>query len=411
MTRPGYKRTEIGEIPEEWEVKELDQVSTLKNGLNFKKESKQDKGIPTIDVLNMYGKGLEVDLSRIYKINMKVDEDYLLEQGDILIVRSSLKKEGVGWASLVPKHEGPLTFVGFIIRVKILDTNIIPEFLTYYLRSKFARDYFRNSAGQVAISNINQKTIGALHFPYVPCKEQQKIAEILTTVDRKIELIIKQIEATETLKKGLMQRLLTKGIGHTKFKMTEIGKIPIEWEAVTMSEVGQYINGMAFKPRDWKEQGIPIVRIENLNDLNASFNYYQEEFDKRYILNDGELLLSWSASLGVYLWNRGKALLNQHIFKVIPKENVSKYYLYWALHRAVGTLSRATHGSTMKHFQKGELERTLIPLPPLPEQQKIAKILSDADKEIEVLKQKRDKYKLLKVGMMQQLLTGGIRVK
>ena len=192
------------------------------------------------------------------------------------------------------------------------------------------------------------------------------------------------------------------------YKMPEIGEIPEEWETVTMNEVGQYINGMAFKPRDWKEHGIPIVRIENLNDSDASFHYYQGKFDKRYLLNDGELLLSWSASLGVYLWNRGEALLNQHIFKVIPKENISKHYLYWALHRAVDTLSRATHGSTMKHFQKGELEKTLIPLPPLPEQQKIAEILSTADEAIQKVNEQITRTEQLKKGLMRTLLTRGI---
>ena len=220
-----------------------------------------------------------------------------------------------------------------------------------------------------------------------------------------------QITLTEQLKKGMMRKLLTRGIGHTKFRMTEIGEIPKEWGYKPLSEVGQYINGMAFKPSEWRNQGLPIVRIENLNDINASFNYYQGEFDSKYILQNGDILLSWSASLGVYIWNRGKALLNQHIFKVIPTENISKQFLYWILHRAIEGLGQATHGSTMKHFKKGELKQALIVLPPLPEQQKIAVILSTVDNKIQLLRNKREELNVLKNGLMNDLLTGKVRVK
>jgi len=192
------------------------------------------------------------------------------------------------------------------------------------------------------------------------------------------------------------------------YKMTEIGEVPEEWEAKPLSKVATYINGMAFKPSEWRNSGIPIVRIENLNNINASFNYYQGKFDSRYLLYNGEILLSWSASLGVYIWNRGKALLNQHIFKVIPVENVSKQFLFWVLHKAVENLSQTTHGSTMKHFKKGQLEKTLIWLPPLPEQQKIAEILSTADDEIQKVNEKIALTEQLKKGLMQKLLTRGI---
>ncbi|WP_148689969.1 restriction endonuclease subunit S [Cuniculiplasma divulgatum] len=192
------------------------------------------------------------------------------------------------------------------------------------------------------------------------------------------------------------------------YKMTEIGEIPEEWEAKPLSKVATYINGMAFKPSEWRNSGIPIVRIENLNSINASFNYYQGKFDSRYLLGNGEILLSWSASLGVYIWNRGKALLNQHIFKVIPVENVSKQFLFWVLHKAVENLSQTTHGSTMKHFKKGQLEKTLIWLPPLPEQQKIAEILATADDEIQKVDEQITLTEQFKKGLMQRLLTRGI---
>lgn len=192
------------------------------------------------------------------------------------------------------------------------------------------------------------------------------------------------------------------------YKITEIGEIPEEWDSIPMSEVGDYINGMAFKPSDWRDSGIPIVRIENLNDVNANFNYFQGNVDKKYVIENGDILLSWSASLGVFIWHRGKAVLNQHIFKVTPKTNVTNDYLFWSLHRAIKLLSSVTHGSTMKHFQKGELKVTMVALPPLPEQQKIAEILTTADENIQKVSDEITLTEKLKKGLMQTLLTRGI---
>ncbi|NJE26614.1 restriction endonuclease subunit S [Thermococcus sp. MV5] len=196
---------------------------------------------------------------------------------------------------------------------------------------------------------------------------------------------------------------------YVKFKKTPIGEIPEDWDVKSLSEVAEYINGYAFSPKDWKDKGLPIIRIQNLNDLKAEFNYFDGEIDEKYIVENGDLLFSWSASIGVYLWNRGKAVLNQHIFKVIPKRGIDKLYLYYAMFLAIEQLKNRIHGSTMKHFKKGELKRTFIPLPPLPEQKKIAQILRTVDEAIEKTDLAIEKTERLKKGLMQRLLTKGIK--
>jgi type I restriction enzyme S subunit len=193
----------------------------------------------------------------------------------------------------------------------------------------------------------------------------------------------------------------------TKFKQTEIGMIPEEWEVVRLEEIASYINGYAFKPSDWGSRGLPIIRIQNLNDPNAEFNYFQGGIDERYKIKNGDLLFSWSASIGAYIWNRGSAVLNQHIFKVVPKEKTDKLYLFYALFLAIERLKRRVHGSTMKHFKRGEL-KTPIPRPPLPEQRKIAEILSTVDQAIQRVDEAIARTERLKRGLMQRLLTRGI---
>ena len=193
-----------------------------------------------------------------------------------------------------------------------------------------------------------------------------------------------------------------------KYRETLTGKIPEDWEVVRLIDIADYINGYAFSPKEWKDKGFPIIRIQNLNDPEAEFNYFDGEIDDKYIVETGDLLFSWSASIGVYIWNRGKAVLNQHIFKVVPKENVDKLYFYYALYLAIEQLKNRVHGSTMKHFKRSELRTTFVLLPPLLEQKKIAEILSTVDKAIQKVDEIIAKTERLKKGLMQKLLTKGI---
>jgi type I restriction enzyme S subunit len=194
----------------------------------------------------------------------------------------------------------------------------------------------------------------------------------------------------------------------TNFKQEPpIGNVPKEWEVVRLKDVADYINGYPFSPKDWKDKGLPIIRIQNLNDPNAEFNYFEGDIEDKYIVENGDLLFSWSASIGAYIWNRGKAVLNQHIFKVVPNDNIDKLYLFYALFLAIEQLKQKVHGSTMKHFKKTELQ-TKIPLPPLPEQKEIAKVLGVVDSLIAKTGEVIVKTERLKKGLMQTLLTRGI---
>lgn len=150
---------------------------------------------------------------------------------------------------------------------------------------------------------------------------------------------------------------------------------------VQLGEVAEFINGFAFKPEDWVEEGHRIIRIQNLNDSTKPFNRTKREVDEKYHVQPGDLLVSWSASLGVFTWqNDDVALLNQHIFRVVPNQSrVDKNYLRHMLQDALDEMSKHLHGATMKHVNRKEFLSTTIPLPPLAEQKRIAGILDAAD--------------------------------
>jgi len=122
------------------------------------------------------------------------------------------------------------------------------------------------------------------------------------------------------------------------------------WPTKSLGEVAEFINGRAFKPSDWSPRGVPIIRIQNLTDPTASANHFEGAFDSRHAVKDGDLLISWSATLDVFFWNRGNAVLNQHIFRAIPDTSkVFKTYLFYALKSVMDELRSKTHGATMKH--------------------------------------------------------------
>lgn len=126
--------------------------------------------------------------------------------------------------------------------------------------------------------------------------------------------------------------------------------LPQGWELVALGELGDYVNGKAFKPSDWEANGLPIIRIQNLTNAAAPFNYCSGTVEDKYHVRNGDLLISWSATLGAFIWNRGDAILNQHIFRVVVnEERVDKLYLKYAVQSALEELSKRTHGATMRH--------------------------------------------------------------
>ncbi len=169
-----------------------------------------------------------------------------------------------------------------------------------------------------------------------------------------------------------------------------------KWEMVRLGDVATYVNGFAFKPADWSNKGIPIIRIQNLTGTSDVVNYYDKKYSTKYEINNGDVLISWSASLGVYEWKKGKALLNQHIFKVVfDKLVLDKRFFVFVIAEKLREMSSLVHGSTMKHITKKYFDRIEIQLPPLESQKKIATALDSANALIEKRKEQIEKLDLL----------------
>lgn len=155
-----------------------------------------------------------------------------------------------------------------------------------------------------------------------------------------------------------------------------------------LGDIATYVNGYAFKPSDWSDTGLPIIRIQDLTGNSYQANRYNGEYDKKYEVNSGDILISWSASLGVYIWTSETAVLNQHIFKVVfDKVEVNKSFFVHQVKNILENAALQAHGATMKHLTKPVFDALPFSLPSITEQQSVAAVLDKLSNLISLRKQ------------------------
>ena len=183
----------------------------------------------------------------------------------------------------------------------------------------------------------------------------------------------------------------------------------------TLGDVATYVNGRAFKPQEWEMSGSPIIRIQNLTNSTQECNRTTKQFEKKYRVFDGDLLFAWSASLGAHIWHGEDGWLNQHIFKVIPSENVDKMYLYYYLLYVVDQLYAKSHGSGMVHIKLKPFQSTKIMVPELSEQRRIVDRIESLFAKLDEAKEKAqavvDSFETRKAAILHKAFTGELTAK
>ena len=161
----------------------------------------------------------------------------------------------------------------------------------------------------------------------------------------------------------------------------------------SLGDVATYINGYAFKPTDWGTEGLPIIRIQDLTGNSYQANYFSGEVDNRFRVHSGDILISWSASLGVFEWHGGDAVLNQHIFKVVfNKMDIDKKFFIHQLKMLLERFASEAHGATMKHLTRPVFNALPFYAPSLSRQQKIASVLERVSNLITLNQQQLSKF-------------------
>lgn len=374
--------SELGEIPEEWEIKKIKDIANICYGKSQKEVEVEDGKYKILGTGGVIG----------------YTNDFLWNRPSVLIGRKGTIDK--------PQYiEEPFWTVDTLFYTKI-NENYIAKWFYYYLDNIDLKKY-NEATGVPSLSVANLNTI---RIATPTKKEQEKIASILSTVDEQIDNVDALIEKNKELKKGLMQTLLTKGIGHTKFKKTEIGEIPEEWKIKKLDECINTQTGFPFKSEMFNEnEGLPLIRIRDILKSNIS-TFYSGEYNKEYIVNYDDILISMDGDFNIAKWKNIKGLLNQRICRVFERESISRNYIFYVLNVVLKAIERATPSTTVKHLVIKDLVNTKIAVPTLEEQNIIGNTLLSIDKKIEEYKNKKQKLEELKKGLMQQLLTGKIRV-
>jgi len=191
------------------------------------------------------------------------------------------------------------------------------------------------------------------------------------------------------------------------FQKSEVGVIPIDWEVVPIEKFAKLINGRAYAISEWKNQGTPVIRLQNLTGSGNTYYYSNLKLPEKQYCNFGDLLFMWSATFGPIIWRGERAIYHYHIWKIeTESQKLDKGLLFYILSELTERVkTSSTNGGTMLHLTKGNMEAMLIPIPPtLAEQIAIATALNDADALITQLEKLISKKRAIKQGAMQELL-------
>jgi type I restriction enzyme S subunit len=399
-----YKDTPIGKIPVDWEVVRLEDVSEINMGQSPPSEdcSEEARGLPFYQGNAEFGSKYPSPQKWCEKPKK------IANGGNILIsVRAP-----VGEINIAP-HKCCIGRGLAAITAK----GINPDYLYHSLF--IHRKALQKIAQGSTFEAINSKELSDLSIFSPPFSEQKKIAEILTTVDEAIEKTDQIIDKTKEAKTGLMQRLLTRGIGHKNFKKTEIGEIPEEWEVVRLKDIAQkFYNGGTpdTKVKDYWDGNIPWVTGADFENQRVSHirRYITIEGVKNSATNvipKGNLLVVTRTGVGKIAIAPFDIAISQDITGVIlDSEKALPKYVYWLLNYKSERLRSIIQGTSINGLLREDLEIFPISLPQIEEQKQIADILSSVDDEIDKESERKKGLETLKKGLMQVLLTGKIRV-
>ena len=345
--------------------------------------------------------------------------------GDVLLTKDGAN---TGNAALNFLNE-PFSLLSSVAIIRTDDVTAHSPFILQYLLSPQGQQRLKDLMAGNAITRLTLKKIKDFTIPLPQVAHQQKIARILATLDNLIEKTESLIAKYQAIKQGMMHDLFTRGIdehGHLRppqteasdlYKQSVLGWVPKEWEVRPTGDLAKYINGNSFNAAVWSKYGLPIIRIQNLNG-EETYNYYDGSVDPNWEVLPGDLLFAWAGmletSFGPRLWKGPRGVLNQHIFKVVPNSNlVRKKFLHLLLKHNLQRIVLSAHGfkSSFVHVTRAELFPVCVCLPTGDEQDRIVRILDKTDSLLERELQYVANLTKTKNGLMQDLLTGKVRVK
>lgn len=415
VIRAGYKQTEVGVIPEDWNAVQLGQLGKLKNGIN-KPSQAFGHGSPFVNLMDIFGVSsiASSESLGLLDTNSSEQQTYDLRKGDVIFIRSSVKPSGVGLTAVVAESLPGTVYSGFLIRFR--DGGALAD--GFKRHCFYEQGFRRRLIGQSSVSantNINQDNLKQLFLALPPTSaEQEAIADALSDADSLIESLEQLLTKKRLLKQGAMQELLRPTKNCVEKPLCEISSLKgrIGWQGLKQTEFTNnqdepfLITGMNFKDGAirWKEvYHISEDRYEMAKDIQ---------------LKPDDVLMTKDGTIGKMLYidsipYPGKASLNSHLLLFRPiRGSYFPKYLYYQLtsKRFRDFIELSKSGTTFFGLSQSAVGKYPVLLPPVEEQVQIANTLSVIDTEIAELESTLAKTRALNQGMMQKLLTGEIRL-
>ncbi|WP_280770074.1 restriction endonuclease subunit S [Salipaludibacillus daqingensis] len=405
-------------IPKDWTFSPLGEYLNLIGGFAFKSQDFSEEGtVPVLRIANIKENGINLDNAAF--VSNKVAENtnrYSLKEEHIVIAMSGAT---TGKTGQVISDNLPLLLNQRVGTFDIKDENKLSN---NFLKFLVQKDSFKNLINVDAVGgaqpNISSKQIESIHALIPPINQQNKIAAILTSVDNAIEKTVAIIEQTEKVKKGLMQQLLTKGIRHTKFKETEIGVIPEEWEVVQLGDILELVKRPMKMKDDELYQLVTVKRRHGGVVPRGELYGHQVKVKNQFYIKSGDFLISKRqivhGACEVVPPSLDGAIVSNEYHTLLVKHTLEMDFFRWYI-RHPKIIHYFLLSSVGVHIEKmlfrvEDWFKRKVAIPPIEEQQKIATTLTSIEKTLEVNKQHLKRLQSIKIGLMQVLLTGKIRV-
>ena len=407
MVKPRYKQTEIGIIPVDWDVVSLNSLAVggMQNGV-FYEVDRKGSGVSFLNVGDLYGE-TPIRSSSLQKFNATLSEidRFRINSGDLFFTRSSIVPSGIAYCNWYYGLDEEITvFDSHVVRFKTDLSKVVPMYLYLQCITPSSRKYFIANSKTATMTTIDQAVLGECQIALPSMKEQEIIAQTISDIDCLITNLEKLLAKKKAIKQGAMQELLT--------GKRRLPGFDGEWVEVTMDSYVDFQVGFPFSSAYFNNgsDGLRLIKNRDLKS-DEQIYYTSESYASEYVVENGDILVGMDGDFLPCRWHKGKALLNQRVGRLLPKKNLDGLFAYYALQKPLAELQNGTGATTVKHLSHGDIKKLVVPMPPTKkEQTAIAEILSDMDSELEEFNQILVKYRLIRQGMMSELLTGRIRL-
>jgi len=391
-------------LPDNWKFVEFGSIldGGTRNGI-YKPKQFRGSGYKMVNMgeLFAYPRLRDVPMSRIQLTDDEAQR-FGLRVGDLLFARRSLIAEGPGKCSIVYEIKEPLTFESSIIRARPKPKIADSMFLYYLFNSPLGSHLLDTILRQVAVAGITGTDLVKLKIPLPPLPVQRAIAGILGALDDKIELNHRTNRTIESMARAMF---------HQWFVMDK----DKGFEEKSLDEIADFLNGLALQkfPIEEDSDYLPVIKIAQLRKNNTvGADKANTAIPPEYVIEDGDILFSWSGSLEVVVWCGGKGALNQHLFKVTSDKYPKWFYYYWTKHHLPEFQAIAAgKATTMGHIQRHHLSNARVFIPPDKKLEEMDKIMSpllemtiNNNKESRTLMSLRD-------SLLPKLLSGEVSIK